>query len=112
MRSGEPLYEFSHLRNTRRDSLLFKSATALNKPLRAEFFVLPETTIMTPPNSPERDRRGWLPVWRLQLILLGYTLDGHAGSFDPEPSKLGILFKQRQNAFGVFVVLVVFIAPN
>jgi hypothetical protein len=55
-------------------------------------------------------QRTVLPVWRLQLLLFGYALEDHAGLFDPEPSKPGILFKQRQNAFGVFVVLVVFIA--
>jgi hypothetical protein len=53
-----------------------------------------------------------LPVWRLALLLFGYALEDHAGLFDPEPSKPGILFKQRQNAFGIFVVLVIFIAPN
>jgi hypothetical protein len=51
-------------------------------------------------------QRTVLTVWRLQLLLLGYALQ----LFDHEPSKPGILFKQRQNAIGAFVVLVVFIA--
>ena len=38
-----------------------------------------------------------------QLCSLGYALEDDAGQSDHKPSKPGILFKQRQIVFGVFV---------